>query len=142
MLICLAVAFLTVAVPVRVQGTSMMPAYADGRLLFVNKWAPRFGGLKQGDVVAIRWAGDRAWLLKRVIALPGQRFGITNNVVHVDGQPLQEDYALWGGHAWNVRSQMLGEDECLVIGDNRAMPQGEHEFGAVRLSRIVGKPLF
>jgi signal peptidase I len=128
-----------VTVPVRVSGVSMEPTLTNGRIVVINRLA---GAPQRGDVVAIRWAGNRAWLLKRVIALPGERFEIAGNTVRVDGRPLAEPWAQWGGEVWTAKEQTLEADEYLVIGDNRAMPQSEHEFGRVRRARILGKAWF
>jgi hypothetical protein len=36
----------------------------------------------------------------------------------------------------------LGTREYFVIGDNRGMAAGEHDFGRVELSRILGRVVF
>jgi len=141
-LVCIGLMLWRVTVPVRVSGVSMEPTLASGRIVVINRLAYLAGTPQRGDVVAIRWAGNRAWLLKRVVALPGERFGITGNTVRVDGRPVAEPWAQWGGEAWTAKEQTLEADEYLVIGDNRAMPQSEHEFGRVRRARILGKAWF
>ena len=59
--------------PVKVEGTSMMPALADQERIFINKFTYRFGlgGIERGDTVVfwcpstrqiVHQAGDRsAW---------------------------------------------------------------------------------
>src|SRR4051794_40561523 len=74
-----------VLVPVRAQGPSMAPTYGDGQLLFVNRLAYRFGGeVRRGDVVAITLEGGKAVLVKRIIALPGERIRIDEGQVVID----------------------------------------------------------
>ena len=36
---------------------------------------------------------------------------------------------------------VMGPDECLMIGDNRTMRVDEHEFGAAKRSKLVGRVL-
>jgi hypothetical protein len=36
----------------------------------------------------------------------------------------------------------LGNGEYFVIGDNRGMAAGEHDFGRVELERILGRIVF
>ena len=134
-----AVLVLRVFVPVRVTGTSMQPTYADKAIVVINRLSYLRSQPERGDVVAIRWAGNRAWLLKRVVGLPGEKIEITRNSLHINGQKQSEPHAHWGESIWNVASLTLGPGEFLVIGDNRDMLQSEHEFGRVERERIVGK---
>jgi hypothetical protein len=36
----------------------------------------------------------------------------------------------------------LGQEEYFVMGDNRGMSAGDHDFGRVGVDRILGKVLF
>jgi hypothetical protein len=36
----------------------------------------------------------------------------------------------------------LGAGEYFVMGDNRGMFEGDHDFGRVQVERILGKVLF
>jgi signal peptidase I len=128
-----------ILVPVRAHGPSMTPTYADGQLLFVNRLAYRFGGeIRRGDVVAITLRGGHAVLVKRIIALPGERIRIEDGQVIVDDVPLDEPYCVYR-LAWNVAEARLGPDEVFVIGDNRAMLEKHHSFGRADRDRILGR---
>lgn len=131
----------TVLIPVRAQGISMLPNWHEGELLVVNALAYRFGDPRRGDVVAVRLAGGRAYLIKRIIGLPGERIAIASGVVHVNGVPLDEPYVVLRT-PWEVGETLLEPDEYYVVGDNRSMPPGSHDFGRARRARIVGKVLF
>lgn len=140
-LIVLGVLLIRVFVPVRVSGVSMEPTFKDGSIAIINRFAYFKSVPGRGDVVAIQWAGNRAWLLKRIIGLPGDKVAITRNSVEINGGKMEETYALWGDSIWNVAPITLGEDEYLVIGDNRDMSQAEHVFGRVARDRVIGKVL-
>ena len=59
-LVLAAISFITfrwVLIPIRTDGTSMLPTYASGRLHFVNRLAYGASGPARGDVVAIQMAG-------------------------------------------------------------------------------------
>jgi signal peptidase I len=133
--------------PIAVSGISMLPSYRDGRRLFVNKLAYRFGTPKRGEVIAIREAGEHLYLLKRVIALPGERIQIRAGQVFIDGAALEEPYlrppapGVRNPAAWEVEELQLGPDELYVIGDNRSMRREDHYFGRVGMSRVVGRLL-
>lgn len=127
-----------ILVPVRAHGPSMTPTYVDGQLLLVNRLAYRFGELRRGDVVAITLASGQAVLVKRIIALPGERIRIVDGQVVVDDVPLDEPYCVYR-LAWNVSEVLLGPDEVFVIGDNRAMLEKHHTFGRADRGRILGR---
>lgn len=129
-------------VPVKVQGISMAPTYQDGRVNFINRLSYRFHPPQRGDVVGIRFVGMHAMLLKRVIALPGERISIRDGVVYINGDPLDEPYVKRFNNEWERDEEVLPPNEYLVIGDNRSMRQSEHTHGRVSGDRIVGKVLF
>jgi signal peptidase I len=141
--LCIALALLLgswfVLVPVRAHGPSMTPTYGDDQLLFVNRLAYRFGQpVRRGDIVAITLRGGKAVLVKRIIALPGERVRIEGGQVLIDDRPLDEPYCVYR-LAWNVAEAHLGPDEVFVIGDNRSMLEKHHDFGRADRSRILGR---
>ena len=54
---------------------------------------------------------------------------------------LDEPYLQYRSR-WNVDEVVLGLDEYLVIGDNRAMPSSHHTFGAVPRARLRARLIF
>lgn len=125
-------------VPLRAVGPSMLPTYHEGQWLLVNRLAYRLGTPGRGDVVAIRLAGGRAALVKRIVGLPGERVRIDYGTVVVDGQPLDEPYVR-NRQPWNVAEVVLADDEYYVIGDNRGMPVEAHDFGRTGRARLLGR---
>jgi signal peptidase I len=127
-----------VLVPVRAHGPSMTPTYGDGQLLLVNRLAYRVGEVRRGDVVAITLRGGKAVLVKRIIALPGERIRIEEGQVLIDDVPLEEPYCVYR-LPWNIVETHLGPDEVFVIGDNRSMLEKHHDFGRADRDRILGR---
>lgn len=134
--------FKVVLIPIRVQGTSMTPAYQDGSINFINRWAYRWSPIKRGDVVGIQLLGPNGLILKRVIGLPGERLAIKHGVVHINGQPLTEPYVHRASRKWELTECKLGPEEYYVVGDNRGMPLADHFHRAIKRSDIAGKVLF
>ena len=77
--------------------------------------------------------------LKRLIGLPGEFVAVEGGVVRIDGVALAEPYLLeppgYTG-AWT-----LGEDEYLVLGDNRNDSSDSHIWGPVHRSAIEARAL-
>src|SRR5688572_33401583 len=81
--------------PVKVEGTSMMPALENQERIFINKFVYRFGilDIERGDMVVFWFPGDPTKsYIKRVIGVPGDTVEIDNGTVIVNGQRLEENY--------------------------------------------------
>ena len=127
--------------PVRVSGISMEPTYSDSTLNLVNRVVYRLREPRRGDIVAIRLAGPNVLYVKRIVALPAERVAIVNGIVEINGQPLIESY-VHKRQRWNYPEVTVGPREFFVIGDNRGMRMGDHDFGRVDASRVLGRLLF
>lgn len=138
------VAFITftwVLIPIRTHGDSMVPTYRSDSFNLVNRLSYAFGEPARGDVVAIRLAGPRLVLVKRVIGLPGERVRFESGVVRINDAPLIETYVHYR-RSWDLPEVTLGPHEYFAVGDNRGMPVALHSFGAVDRVRILGKVVF
>lgn len=128
-------------IPIRTEGSSMLPTYAPDRLNFVNRLAYIARQPTRGDVVAIQMAGPHVLYVKRVIGLPGERVAVREGTVLINGTPLVEPYVKHR-RPWDVQEVTLGPREYFLIGDNRGMAAGDHDFGRAEIDRILGKVVF
>src|SRR5258708_37232510 len=66
--------------PVKVEGTSMMPALLDQERIFINKFVYKFGGsVDRGDMVVFWFPQDPTTsYIKRVIGVPGDMVAVEN----------------------------------------------------------------
>lgn len=135
------VTFRWILIPIRTDGISMRPTYEPGRMHFVNRLAYIAKAPARGDVVAVRLARGRAFYVKRIVGLPGERISITSGIVEIDGVALDEPYVKHR-RPWQVQELTLGTNEYFVIGDNRGMNAADHDFGGVEASRIAGRIVF
>jgi len=124
--------------PAWIDGESMAPTLHSRRPRFINLLAYRRSDPQPGDVVAIRLAGMRYLLVKRVLAVPGQRIAFRDGTAWVDDQPLDEPYVVYR-RPWNMHELRLGDGEYFVVGDHRGMSMRRHTLGVVARARIVGK---
>jgi signal peptidase I len=135
------VTFKWLLIPIRTQGSSMLPTYGPGELNLVNRMAYTSSPPERGDIVAIQMAGPHVLYVKRVIGLPGERVGVREGLVQINGVTLTEPYVL-NRRPWDVAEVTLGTSEYFVIGDNRGMAADEHDFGRVDRERIMGRIVF
>ena len=135
------VTFKWLLIPIRTEGSSMLPTYGPDQLKFVNRMAYSRARPHRGDIVAIQMAGPHVLYVKRVIGLPHERVAVTQGVVTINGTPLIEPYVKHR-RPWDVLEVTLGAGEYFVMGDNRGMAVGEHDFGRAQIDRIFGKVVF
>jgi signal peptidase I len=135
------VTFKWLLIPIRTEGSSMLPTYAPDQLRLVNRLAYFKAVPTRGDIVAIQMAGPHVLYVKRVIGLPGERVAVRAGSVTINGAVLSEPYVRHR-RPWDVDEVTLGPGEYFVMGDNRGMSVGDHDFGRVDLPRILGRVVF
>ena len=132
--------------PVKVEGTSMMPALQDQERIFINKFVYRFGigDVNHGDTVVFWYPNDPTKsYIKRVIGIPGDRVELDNGTVVLNGKPLVEVYV-----PEEYRDQQSMEPttvppgEYFVLGDHRSSSNDSRAWGMVPRRDIYGKAVF
>lgn len=137
--------------PAFVQGQSMDPTFHDEQRLVVNKFSYLISTPQRGDIVRFRKDKMSSPVVKRVVALPGEKVHITQNALHItglDGEEfvLEEPYLPKGtltkvGFAMPVEF-FVGEHEYFLLGDNRLHSQDSRDYGPVHRRNIQGKVMF
>ena len=130
-----------ICTPRLIKGKSMEPTYQNGSFNFCWKWRYLFLKPKRCEVVAVRFAGSKVMLLKRVVALEGERVEFRQGKLFVDAKEMDEPYVHYPCH-WNLPPRKVEKDCLYVVGDNRNMPIENHFFGQASMKRIVGVPLW
>jgi len=132
--------------PVKVEGTSMMPALTDQERIFINKFTYRFGitNIERGDMVVFWFPGDLTKsYIKRVIGLPGDTVEIDHGTVIVNGRRLSEDYV---PEEYRDRQSLPPEriepGQYFVLGDHRVSSSDSRGWGTVPRNNIYGKAVF
>lgn len=132
--------------PVKVEGTSMMPALRDQERIFINKFTYRFGvgQIERGDMVVFWFPLDVSKsYIKRVIGLPGDVVEIDHGVVIVNGKPLAEDYVPEEYRDYQSRPpEPIKPGEYYVLGDHRSSSNDSRNWGTVPRQNIYGKAVF
>jgi signal peptidase I len=146
----------------RVPAVSMEPTILQGDILFADKRYNCRGcksGIRRGDIVVFTYPNDRTMLfVKRIIALPGDKFRMDGRNVVVNGTtlaapggigPAGESTEQIGGRSWQVRwgasddSSLLEltvpAGQVLVMGDNRGNSLDSRFFGTVPMEDVIGR---
>ena len=76
-----------------VNGDSMLPTLQHGERLLVDKISYRFVEPSRGEIIVFKNPADTSeQFVKRVIGLPGNKVAISQGVVYVNDQPIEENY--------------------------------------------------
>jgi len=135
----------------KIPSQSMAPAILPGDRVLLNKARYKIAPVQRADVVVFVYPDDRRkYYLKRVVAMPGERVEIRDNVVYVNDQPLTQqpadndpklnftlpDQAVVmiednGHHRYpviidptrpvNMAPLLVPHGQCVVLADNRQM---------------------
>lgn len=104
---------------VKVVGSSMDPTLVDGQrgLALLNRFS--LYEPKVNDIVLVKKDSysDRS-LIKRVVAIPGDKVEIRDNSLYVNDELVQEPY-IKEPMLTNDISLVLGDNEIYILGDNR-----------------------
>ncbi len=138
--VVLFVALRTVVQSTVVLSHSMDPTLKEGQYLLVNKLAYKIGEPARGDIAVFHSPEDPGIILiKRVIGLPGDEVIVSGTLAYVNGQYLAESYLAGGQSPTTWGPFVLGENEYLMLGDNRTNSNDSRFFGPVSRDAIIGK---
>jgi signal peptidase I len=108
-------------VTVTVSGHSMTPTLLPGDRVLVRRTPVRRVGRADLLVFARPRTAERAWMIKRVLAVPG------------DPVPRREVPVLWGYSESRIPANRL-----VVLGDNPAESYDSRDFGYVSAEAVLG----
>jgi signal peptidase I len=167
--------------PFRIPSASMERTLLVGDFLLVNKqiygppgfWSSLlpYRNIQRGEIIVFHFPSDPAThLVKRVVAIPGDRIRLHNGRVFINGVSQQEPYAIfrpsWPDNyrdnfpqmdeadpaiktRWWIQMRSLVRDGELTVppgnyfamGDNRNDSEDSRYWGFVPRENIVGEPL-
>lgn len=113
----------------------------DGKVLY------KTGDPERGDIIVFKFPEDETKdYIKRVIGLPGETLEIREKIVYINGEPIDEPYAMHTKYTMqpirdNFGPVTIPEGEFFVMGDNREGSFDSRWWGTVKRQKIVGKAL-
>lgn len=103
-----------------VNGESMLPTLQDRDIVFAERVSWLWRAPMRGEVVAARVPSEKAYLIKRVIALPYESIMIDQGVLRVNGLEHEEPYVSAPMAKWTkLEPAYLKDDTYFLMGDNR-----------------------
>lgn len=143
--------------PVKVEGTSMVPSLGQDQHLLVNQRAYThwdigghtyylFGKPQRGDIIVLTPPPQEPVrgipFIKRIIGLPGERVLVKGGKVYINDQPITEPYiAEAPAYTWPANGQPLvvPPHDVIVFGDNRNRSEDSSRFGVLPEDLIRGR---
>lgn len=123
---------------IKVSGDSMNSSLNSGDILLLDKWSFFVKKPQYGDVIIIEDQDLGYRIVKRVIAVEGDRISIVNGVTLVNGSPLTEIYAV--GVSGDMDEVEVQANHVFVMGDNRtpgeSLDSRSDQIGPVHLEEI------
>lgn len=122
-----------------VCGKSMENTLHDGDVLFCTRISNTFN---KGDIALIDLPSENEQIIKRVIAVGGDRIEIKDNVVYINNKEIKEPYIKETMLTADVNPVTVPEGYMYVMGDNRnnSLDSRRKEVGLVNIKdRAFGK---
>ena len=118
-----------------VKGKSMMDTLHNGEIVFALRKHKRTR-LQRFDIVLCRYPKRKGLFVKRVIGLPGETIAVTENILHVDGEPVEENFPR-RRHLVDMSERIVPEGAYFLMGDNRPASSDSRRIGAIAQEEIV-----
>jgi signal peptidase I len=134
-----------IAQPFIVSGASMENTFHTGEYLIVDQISYELHPPKRGEVVVFRYPKDPSkFFIKRVIALPGETITIEGSTVRISNPQYPNGFILNEPYIKSMENgadltEVLGEREYFVMGDNRDQSSDSRFWGVLQEERIVGR---
>ena len=130
---------------VEVSGSSMNPVLNSGDVVLINRIVYDLGMPSRYDI-AVFEKENSSLNMKRIIGLPGETVQIKDNLVYINGKPLDADDALGQATIAGIAEFPidLGVDEYFLLGDNRESSEDSRfsGIGTIKHEQLTGKVWF
>ncbi|MBW3580111.1 MAG: signal peptidase I [Actinobacteria bacterium] len=125
-----------------IPSLSMFPTLGVNDRVLVNKLSYDLHEVNRGDVIVFERLADQGGekdLIKRVVALGGDRIEARDGRVLVNGSPIDEPYLGPGVETTNLDAQTVPAEHVFVMGDNRGDSRDSRVFGPLPEDLIIGR---
>lgn len=129
-----------VVAPVRVGSDSMRPTLTPGRIVLVDRLSLRWRAPRVGDVVTATDPLTGASIVKRVVAVGGDRVGIEDGRLVRNGEVVDEPHAdRTGMDGYYYGPVAVPAGHVFLLGDARADSVDSRRFGPLPADAVDGR---
>jgi len=129
-------------------GSGCMARFSD-RVL-ANRFIYHFRDPRRGEIVVFKTppaaeaacGGEGGTFVKRLIALPGDRWREQDGYIYINGERQNEPYLEPSRRDGDtIAEKVVAKNEYLMLGDNRASSCDSRKWGTVPRGNLIG-PVF
>jgi signal peptidase I len=126
----------------------MEDTFHSGEYLIVDQLSYHMRQPERGEVIIFRYPRDPSkFFIKRIIGLPGDTVHIENSIVTITNETNPKGLVLEESYIdvmtpQEPMTEILGDREYFVMGDNRDESSDSRSWGVLQEERIVGRALF
>ena len=126
-----------------VAGSSMLPTLRPGQRIVVK--TDNFLPLRRGDLVAIRLQNRENPMVKRVVAVAGDRLAINGNRLWINDAGLEPELVIdprrWRSTINQLQNYnwIVPANTIFILGDNRRNSRDSRRLGLISVNQVCGQ---
>lgn len=125
--------------PFTIHQISMLPTLEEGDRVLINRLSYSFRDPEAGDIVVFQSPLDPDEdLVKRIVAVGGDRVAISDGTLYVNGEAQDEPYLLDQAFGGQMAERTVPPGRVFVLGDNRNNSGDSRLFGPVDEDSLIG----
>ena len=124
--------------PRYIPSSSMLPTLREGDMIFVDKLTKWLKPFRRRDVVVFTMTGDKNALIKRIVAVEGDKVSVKNNRLYINGVLQVESYVA-DFPMYTMNESEVPGGMVVVLGDNRNYSFDSHVWGFLPVKNIIGR---
>lgn len=141
---------------------SMSPTINMNETVIIDSWIYKNSSIKRGDLIVFESPERSAFaypnIIKRCVAIPGDKVEIKEGQLYVNDKVVNEDYLLspeesklinydvelekLADYANRYDAEIVAENHYFCLGDNRYNSEDSRAYGAINRELIKGKVLY
>ncbi|MCX8032953.1 MAG: signal peptidase I [Thermoleophilia bacterium] len=125
--------------PFTIHQISMQPTLLEGDRILLSRLTYHFREPKPGDIIVFHSpVVEGEDLVKRIVAVEGDRVAIKDGVLYVNGVARDEPYLFERPFRGDMAELTVPEGKVFVLGDNRNNSGDSRFFGPIDKDLIIG----